>query len=212
MWKIEAQKNISLLIFSTHPCLYFPFSQIEAQKKKKKPKNKNKNPDKNSPSPSSIFIFLFHSSSSSFFFFLFHHVATFICLSQKKTMMSISKDFSSAANSIPLNMVRTTILTVGGKEWRLIQESTLDRTFLIFEKKAELGGYVFFFPGLRKPGWWGVDGMGNGWNGLRGGAVVVVVVGAEIKGWGGGRGKWVGVQVVKDFKLDLRRKRNAIFA
>ena len=54
--------------------------------------------------------------------------------------------------------------------------------------------------------------MGNGWNGLRGGAGVVVVAGAEIKGWGGGRGKWVVVQVVKDFKLDLRRKRNAIFA
>ena len=88
-----------------------------------------------------------------------------------------------------------------------------------------LAGEVFS-PGLEKARvvgrrWGGEDGMG--WNGaggashgLRGGAVVVmvVVVGAERRGWGGGGGGkrvGVGVRVVKPFRLDLSKKRIAIF-
>ena len=78
-----------------------------------------------------------------------------------------------------------------------------------------------FFPGLEKARvvrrrWGGEEGMG--WNGaggashgLKGGAVVVVVVGAERRGWGGGKLVGVEIRVVKLFKLDLSKKWTAIF-
>ena len=60
----------------------------------------------------------------------------------------------------------------------------------------------------------GWNGSGGASHGLRGGAVVEVVVGAERKGWGGGGGgKRVGVRVrvVKFFRLNLSKKWTAIF-
>ena len=55
----------------------------------------------------------------------------------------------------------------------------------------------------------GWNGAGGASHGLRGGAVVEVVVGAERKGWGGGGGGKrvrVRVRVVKLFRLDLSKK------
>ena len=85
-----------------------------------------------------------------------------------------------------------TTLTVGGKDWRLIQESKSETRLLIFLMNI-LAGEVFSL-GLEKARvvrkrWGGEDGMGqNGAggasHGLRGGAVVVVV-GGKRSGWGG---------------------------
>ena len=68
--------------------------------------------------------------------------------------------------------------------------------------------------GRRRRDGMGWNGAGGASHGLRGGAVVEVVVGAERKGWGGGGGgKRVGVRVrvVKFFRLNLSKKWTAIF-